>query len=130
MQRWDLVVPTEQNRFCLFAEEFETNPLVLFHATPKRHFNSIVTLGFRSAADLGVGTLTSVSYARQSSSCLAHLGNEVQEDYVVFAVSFDTLQALGIVENASDIHVYKLEIQPKILEVPPEFRLPRVHGYH
>lgn len=112
---WAPVTPTEENGFCLFSQELETNPLVLFHATPKRHFNSIVTSGFRSANELRVGILTSVSYAHKSSSCLAHIGNEVTEDYVVFAVLFTTLKQNGIVENISDIHVCRPEIQPHIL---------------
>jgi len=115
IQRWELVIPTEKNGFCLFSQELEENPVVLFHATPKRHFDSILASGFRSAVDLGVGSLTSVSYAKRSSSCLAHVGNEVPEDYVVFAVRFDNLQQQGIKENLSDIHVYKPELQPHIL---------------
>lgn len=126
MQRWELILPTEENRFCLFAQGLEDSPMVLFHATPKRHFDSIASLGFRSAAELSSGELNSVSYAKRSSSCLAHIGNDVQEDYVVFAVEFDTLQQLGIKENSSDIHVYRSEIQPRLLgycEIPKGFRV-------
>lgn len=115
LPRWEPVPPSEQNGYSLFSQELETDPLVLFHATPKRHLNSIAASGFRSAAALGVGTLPSVSYAKRSSSCLAHVGNQVQEDYVVFAVRFQTLQQQGVADNASDIHVYKPEIQPQIL---------------
>jgi hypothetical protein len=115
MQRWELILPTEENGFCLFAQGLEDNPMVLFHATPKRHFGSIASSGFRSAAELGTGKLNSVSYAKRSSSCLAHFGNNVNEDYVVFAVEFDTLQQQGIKDNPSDIHVYRSEIQPRIL---------------
>lgn len=126
MQRWELILPTEENGFCLFAQNIEDNPNVLFHITPKRHFNSIANSGFCSAAELGSGQLCSVSYAKRSSSCLAHIGNGVKEDYVVFAVEFDTLQQQGIKENQSDIHVYRNEIQPRILgysDIPEGFRV-------
>ena len=126
IQRWQLVSPTEDNEFCLFAQSLEDNPLVLFHATPKRHFDSITSSGFRAAAELGCGKLSSVSYAKRSSSCLTHIGNEVKEDYVVFAVEFDTLQQQGVEENLSDIHVYIKEIQPRILgycEISKGFRV-------
>lgn len=126
MQRWELITPTEENSFCLFEQALEDNPLVLFHATPKRHFHSITKSGFRSATELGLAELSSVSYAKRSSSCLAHIGNDVKEAYVVFAVEFDTLQQQGIKDNPSDIHVYKSEIQPHILgycEIPEGFRV-------
>ena len=126
LKKLDLTPPTENNSYCLFPRILEENPLVLFHATPKRHFEAIVISGFRSAAELGLGVLNAVSYAKQSSSCLAHIGNEVREDYVVFAVEFDTLQQQGIADNFSDIHVYKPEIQPDVLgycEIPKGFRI-------
>jgi len=128
MQRWDLNLPTEENGFCLFAKELEDDPKVFFHATPKRNFDSIANLGFRAAAELGSGELCSVSYAKRSSSCLAHIGNDVKEDYVIFAVEFDSLAQQGIKDNPSDIHVYKSEIQPRILrycEIPEGFRVSR-----
>lgn len=115
MQRWELIRPTEENGFCLFAKDLEDNPKVLFHATPKRHFDSIANSGFLSAVELGSGELSSVSYAKRSSSCLARIGNGVKEDYVVFAVEFDSLEQQGIKDNPSDIHVYRNEIQPRIL---------------
>jgi hypothetical protein len=126
MQRWELILPTEENSFCLFKQALEDNPLVLFHATPKRNFDSIANSGFRSAAELSSGELSSVSYAKRSASCLVHIGNDVKEAYVVFAVEFDTLQKPGIKDNPSDIHVYKSEIQPHILgycEIPEGFRV-------
>lgn len=126
MRKWELILPTEKNEFCLFAQNIEDNPTVFFHVTPKRHFDSIVSSGFRSAAELRSGELNSVSYAKRSSICLAHIGNDVKENYVVFAVEFDTLQQLGIKDNSLDIHVYKSEIQPRILgycEIPEGFRI-------
>ncbi|MGZ4955814.1 MAG: hypothetical protein ACXV8Q_11930 [Methylobacter sp.] len=126
MQRWELILPTEENGFSLFAKELEDNPKVLFHATPKRYFDSIANSGFCSAAELGTGELSSVSYAKRSSSCLAHIGNGVKEDYVIFAVEFDSLAQQGIKDNPSDIHVNRKEIQPHILgycEIPEGFRI-------
>jgi len=110
---WDVIVPTEANGYCMFAEDLENDPLVLFHATPLRHRSSIVTNGFQSAASLGVGELQSVSYAKKSSACLAHLGCNISEDYAVFAVRFQSLDRVAV--NQSDIHVYDQSIQPTIL---------------
>jgi hypothetical protein len=124
MKRLELVPPTESNSYCVFSQILEEKSLVLFHATPKRHIEAIANSGFRSAHDLGLGELRSVSYAKRSSSCLAHIGRDVQEDYVIFAVEFGTLQQDGIVENFPDIHVYRSEIQPEILgycEIPKGF---------
>ena len=120
IQKYDFVTPTEENDYCIFREELENNSLVLFHATPLNNLTSIVTNGFYSAARLGVGELSSVSYAKRSSGCLAHMG-EISKDFVVFAVEFRTLDQEGITVNHSDIHVYREDIQPIILrycEVP------------
>jgi len=124
MIRLELVPPTESNSYCVFSQDLEEKSLVLFHATPKRHVEAIANAGFRSAHDLGLGELRSVSYAKRSSSCLSHIRGKAQEDYVIFAVQFSTLQQDAIVENVSDIHVYSSEIQPEILgycEIPKGF---------
>lgn len=113
MKEWIAAVPTEGNRYCLFAAELEDDPLVLFHATPHRHKDSIINDGFKSASNLGLGELQSVSYAKNSSGCLAHLGGSVSEDYVVFAVRFESLDRVS--NNSSDIHVYDHGIQSTIL---------------
>lgn len=73
--KWEVMCPTECNEYSLFAQALENDPLVLFHATPKQFFDNITTSGFRSAKSLGTGALESVSYARKSSGCLAHIGN-------------------------------------------------------
>lgn len=126
LQKWQPVSPTEHNGFCIFSQDLEEDPLVFFHTTPKRHLDAIATVGFRSAAALGTGTLTSVSYAKKSSACLAHIGNPATDDHVVFAVRFDSLDQKGLVVNISDIHVYDDALQPRILgycELPNGFRL-------
>jgi hypothetical protein len=124
IQRWDAIYPAEHNAFSLFVKDLEENPLVLFHATPKRLMGAIVASGFRSAASLGTGDLKSVSYAKRSAGCLAHIGNGIDEDYVVLAVEFKSLN--GVVNNISDIHVFDPEIQPRILgycELPRGFHV-------
>jgi hypothetical protein len=113
--RCEGVVPTEENGYCLFSSELEDDCLVFFHATPTKHAKSILEHGFLSAAELGSNGLTSVSYAKRSSSCLAHIGNSIQEPYVVFAVRFASVSARGIKVNVSDIHVYDSAIQPMVL---------------
>jgi len=126
IQKWELILPTEVNGFCLFEHKLENDDLVFFHATPKRYFDSIISTGFRSAAETGNGTLTSVSYAKRSTGCLAHIGNKLNEDYIVFAVKFDPVQQKCFVNNPSDIHIFKREIQPHILgycELPKGFHV-------
>lgn len=123
--KWDLLTPNEENGYCLFQQELENDPLVFFHATPKRNFSSIISNGFRSAASLVTGELSSVSYAKQSSGCLAHIGNPSAEDLVVFAVKFEDLSRQGIRVNPFDIHMYQ-DIQPVILgycEIPNGYRV-------
>jgi hypothetical protein len=125
MTEWKAVLPTEANGFRFFGQELEDDPLVLFHATPSKNFDSIVRSGFRSARSMEIGPLSSVSYAKRSSSCLAHMGNEAQEDYVIFAVKFESLEQRGVRNNQSDIHVDDENLQPRILgycRVPQGFR--------
>ena len=115
IEYWTMIEPTEENDFSLFQEKLEQDPLVLFHATKSLNCDSIISNGFRSAQCLGIGELTSVSYAKRSSGCLYHIGNPVSENHVVFAVRFENLQQEGIRNNYSDIHVYSHDIQPIIL---------------
>lgn len=125
IQKWELILPAEANEYCLFEQNLENDPLVFFHATPRRYCDSIITSGFLSAVELGIGKLTSVSYAKRSSGCLAHTGNKLNEDYIVFAVKFDPLAQKYFVDNPSDIHIYKREIQPCNLgfcELPKGFQ--------
>ncbi|WP_144063040.1 hypothetical protein [Litchfieldella anticariensis] len=115
MELWEVIVPAEANEYCMFIDELENDPLVFFHAAPLRHKSSIVEKGFQSAAILGVGELQSVSYAKKSSGCLAHLGCNISEDYAVFAVKFQPQELDRVVNNPSDIHVYDQSVQPQIL---------------
>ena len=115
IEKWDLVTPTEDNDHCVFGHELEDNPLVYFHLTRKSNLDSIISKGFLSAAELGVGVLSSISYSKQSSGCFANKGNIIHEDLIVFAVKFNTLHLDGIEKNCSDIHVRDKDIQPVIL---------------
>ncbi|WP_145985909.1 hypothetical protein [Aquitalea magnusonii] len=107
MKVYEFSNPTERNGYCLFDDELERNPLVFFHATPKKNIESIINNGFKFGP-----TLQSISYANRSSSCLAHRGRSVAEDYAVFVVEFASLDNIKI--NPSDIHVYREDIQPII----------------
>lgn len=113
MNEWNIVKPTESNHYCLFAAELEDDPLVFFHITKQRHKDSIISEGFKSAAELGIGEIQAVSYAKKSSDCLNHIGWRFIEDYVVFAVRFDSTKQ--VVDNPTDIHVYDPKNQPNIL---------------
>lgn len=123
--RIEALQPNEDNNYSLFSETLELDAFVFFHASPKKNFDSIIKYGFKSSFDLGTGQLTSVSYAKKSSSCLAHLGKEITEDFVVFVVRLSTIETPEIVENMSDIHVFSTSSQPTILgycEVPTGFK--------
>ncbi len=123
MQKYNLIQPTESNRFSLFAADLEDDQNILFHATPKVNFEEILDEGFLSASEKGTGILKSVSYAFRSSGCLAHLNGRFDQDFVVFAVRFEDLNQKGIVINPSDVHVYS-GIQPEIVgycEIPKDF---------
>jgi len=120
------VTPNEANGFSLFDPELEADDGVFFHATLARNFNAIVAHGFRSAESLGHDGLPSVTYAKRSFSCLAHLNNEVSEEYVVFAVRFESVSEKAFEETSSDIKVFLDSIQPKIIcfrKLRPGFKI-------
>ncbi|EIE5874809.1 hypothetical protein LDV99_001636 [Vibrio parahaemolyticus] len=107
MKKFDLIHPTENNRYSLFTSDLEDDVKILFHATSAENFSSITQRGFLSAYELYGSGLESVSYAFRSSSCLAHLNGKFDNAYVVFAVRFESLKIREIVVNPSDIHVYR-----------------------
>jgi hypothetical protein len=113
LQIWETQEPAEQNEYCLFPLSVESDSRVFFHATPLRLKEPILEKGFRSANTLGVGQLQSVSFAKKSSACLAHLGCRVDEDYVLFAVRLNTMR--GVRDNLSDIHLYDESNQPETI---------------
>jgi hypothetical protein len=113
VREFDFPWPNEEKGYHLFPPELENDALVLFHTTPKSNLQAISKGGFKASLPL-----ESVSYAKSSVYCLTHLFTNqrvLSEEAVVIAVRFDTLKQQGITENLSDIHVYKLEIQPKII---------------
>jgi hypothetical protein len=123
----DLIVPTEKNGFCVFRPEWEQDPEVFFHMTDCSNLQSILQDGFKSAAALGKDGLESVSYAKKSSGCFANQGTGLPTPQVVIAVRFSSCDLKEVVDNLSDIHVYKSCIQPAVLgycELPSGFSLP------
>ena len=112
-----LIEPTEENRYCVFDAELEDDENVFFHMTHASNKQAIITNGFKSAKELGVGELESVSYAKRSSGCFANLGVHLQEEHVIFAVRFTPEQLKEVAVNPSDIHVYKEHLQPEMLGV-------------
>jgi hypothetical protein len=127
MKIFELITPTEENGYCVFTSDLEDDEHVFFHMTPAENQDSIIKEGFRSAQELGVGTLTSVSYAKRSSFCFANLGITLSSGFVIFAVRFESGALEEIVNNRSDIHVYKHYLQPEILglvRIPAGFKLP------
>ena len=121
------LTPTEENGFCVFDPQWESDPLILFHMSDPANLQSILQGGFKSAADLGSGELQSVSYAKKSSGCFAHLGTTLTAPKIIVAVRFSPSQLKEVTDNPSDIHVYKPHLQPEIVgycELPSGFCLP------
>lgn len=124
MIKYDFPWPNAEKGYSLFPSELENRENVLFHGTAAENYNSIITEGFKSAAELGSGTntdfkLSSISYAKNSNQCLAHVCNLRDQgeggDYIIFAVEFESIQVPGIRINPSDIHVDSPDIKPKII---------------
>ena len=123
---FELVEPTEENRYCVFSPQFEDDENIFFHMTAISNKDSIITNGFRSAQELKLGELASVSYANRSSSCFANLGTNLECEHIIFVVRFESDALKETAINPSDIHVYKPHLQPEILgavHIPPGFRL-------
>lgn len=110
MRVYTFTKPNELNEYQLFDDELENDPLTLFHTTPIENLKPILDAGF--AAKKG---LDSVSYAKKSSSCLAHRGAPVNVDHAVLVVKFESTNVMGIRNNSSDIHVFDNKIQPIIM---------------
>ncbi|MCD6003567.1 hypothetical protein ACM25P_18255 [Vreelandella alkaliphila] len=111
------IEPAEENRYCVFGAQLEDDENVFFHITHASNKQAIITNVFKSAKELGVGELESVSYAKRSSGCFANLGTHLQEEYVIFAVRFTLEELKEVAVNPSDIHVYKKHLQPEKLGV-------------
>lgn len=127
ISRWEIVRRLDPDDTALFAQEFEEDPLVLFHTTRASNLSLIEAQGFRSAADLGVQDgLHSVSYSMSSRYWSLVTGYPADADFVIFAVRFNTLDLPGIRVGQSDVHIdIWQEIRPEILgycEIP--------EGYH
>lgn len=127
LKEFKLVVPTEENGFNVFEQELENESSVFFHMTEGVNKDAILSSGFKSAKELGVGDLESVSYARNSFSCFANLGTNFSSEYIIFAVRFDSKNLITKVKhNCSDILVYDGNNQPEIIgfvRLPPNFNI-------
>jgi hypothetical protein len=114
VQEFPFPWPNEASGYALFPPELENDELVFFHGTPKKNLDPIRREGFKRS-----DSLPSVSYARKSSMSLDHVVRKRHEwnepEAVVFVVRFDNTDDPALVHNPSDIHVYKPELQPKIL---------------
>jgi hypothetical protein len=114
LMKYEFPWPDDNKGYKLFPEELENDPLVLFQGTSEKNLEPIANDGFKSCPPL-----ESVSYAKSSIYCLSHIcskrSNNTSENDVVIAVKFESLNVPGIVENLSDIHVYKTDIQPEII---------------
>lgn len=82
---FELIEPTEENGYCVFDKQLEDDDSVFFHMTPASNMGAILTNNFKSAKELGIGEVQSVSYANRSSGCFANLGTDLQKDHVIFA---------------------------------------------
>lgn len=109
--------PDEQNEYCAFEKYLEDDKSVFFHMTDANNMKSIDENGFMSSQKLTATGLNSVSYAKTSMSCFAHLGNEVDADLVIIAVRFDLLEVQKfneVEEDACTLTVFNCNLQPEI----------------
>ncbi|PIE31341.1 hypothetical protein CSA56_18515 [candidate division KSB3 bacterium] len=126
IQIFGFIEPTEENRYCVFDAQLEDDENVFFHMTQASNKEAIIASGFKSAKELGVGILESVSYAKRSSGCFANLKVCPQKEYIIFAVRFTSEELKEVVVNSSDIYVYKKHLQPEklgLVNLPKGFRL-------
>lgn len=126
IKTFEIITPNEENGYCVFSSELENDEHVFFHMTPTKNLDQIIKDGFRSAQELGLGNLYSVSYAKRSSGCFANLGTTLESEFVIFAVRFEPDALKEVTNNPSDIHVYDQHLQPVILGIvrlPADFRL-------
>lgn len=120
MKIYEFHIPTEKNHYHLFDDDLENNPLIFFHTTPKINLDSIIEKGFRFGQKL-----QSISFAKNSSSCLAIRGKKATEDWVVIVVEFTSLKDRRYINiTPSDIHIFCERIQPTInghCTIPQEY---------
>lgn len=105
MLKVEFILPTEEKEYNFFNEEYEKDPTIAFHCTPSKNFESICRDGFKSAKKLnnGSSTLSSISFAKNSSQCLSYMGKPIKNDFYVFAVQFDpNLSSL----KTTDLYIY------------------------
>lgn len=120
-----MINPTEANNYSLFEQSLETNKNIFFHITKKENLNSILKNNFKTAKELGVGTLDSLSFGKDSATCIANFQNEFSEDMVAIAVFLDDAQLEHVYDEGSEIKIHKKEIVPKILgycDIPAGYR--------
>jgi hypothetical protein len=110
--------PREDRGFCVFHDEFENDPRVLFHGTAYANLAPIVADGFKIPDPTGQNGLPSVSFAKRSSGALMWVENRrkaMPGAYCIIAVRYESLDREGIANNVDDIHDHKLDPQPKVI---------------
>jgi hypothetical protein len=112
---------SEQTHYRVFPDKLEDDELIAFHGTAETNLKPIIDGGFSF-----VGTLQSLSFARNSSlalkyACDARTG--ASPNGCILAVRFPSLEK--VVAESAVIHVYKLDLQPKIIGyciIPASYR--------
>lgn len=106
------MLPKGDDCYCLFPDELENDPLVLFHGTAAINLPSILSEGFRPKK-----ALASSSFANQSSLSLRYACEarcEESPDGVVIAVRFEAVNIRGLRREPFGIHLDDHRIQPVI----------------
>ncbi|MCF6343701.1 MAG: hypothetical protein L3J15_03345 [Devosiaceae bacterium] len=67
-------IPTdlEKRQYCVFPNELEEDPLILFHATPIENVSSIIKNGLKIPDPNKEGALPSVFFGARSAVALTH----------------------------------------------------------
>jgi hypothetical protein len=116
------ILPGNDDCYCLFPDELESDPLVLFHGTAAKNLQSILSDGFQPQK-----ALASSSFANKSSFSLKYACEARSEESpkgVVIAARFETISIRGIRQEPFGVHLDDHRTQPTIVSyciVPAEY---------
>lgn len=107
----------EDRGYLLFDDDLEEDKLIVFHATPARNLDGILTDGLHPGAKFG-GNLNTISYGETSKDAMVHRhysDTKTTEDWVVLALKFETRDELY--EDHGTLRSGPLRKQPEVIGV-------------
>lgn len=106
--------PSEHNGYSPFPDDFGLNQQLLFHGTSEERAQSIINNGFNPTEQL-----KSSSFTTHKGLALGYACDKRQNGFrgAVLAVSFKTLDTIGIRNEGEFVYLYDHNIQPVIVAV-------------